>query len=242
MKKCATIEEGVASVLEVYRYKIDKTWKYVPATGDDLCDRVIIDGEEYPFFWWRSDLQIGPMTAMAPERKPCSMKLNRTCPVSEGLDRLLYRELDSAEQMLGSSISKVMCFTNKNALNMLATMENERVAIFELAAALNDETNEQGRHTYWGQEGMASDKVVSQKVPSEALYLFTDDQPQAQTYNDIFIYMYGLSRVDATKAAAIVEILLGRMDVSTWKEKDAHFRRCIAAAKESAQNVRRVAI
>lgn len=242
MKKCATIEEGVASVLEVYRYKTDKSWKYIKAEGDDLCDKIIIDGEEYPFFWWKSDLQIGPMTDMAPSRKPCSMKLNRTCPASEGLDRLLYREIDIAEQMLGSSISKVMCFTNQNALNMLATMENERVAIFELAAALNDETTEQGRHTYWGQEGMASDKVVSQKVPSESIYMFTEDKAEAQTYNDVFIYMYGLSRVDATKASAIIEILLDKRDISTWKEKDAHYRRCIAAAKESAKNVCRVTV
>jgi len=234
MKKCKTIEEGIASVIEMYRFKFDTKWKYLPAEEGDLCDKLILNGEEYPFFWWRGDTQISGMTGLAPNRKPCSFKLNRTCPKSEGLDRLLYRELDIAEQMLGAPIKKVMCFLNEPALNMIATTEKEQVAIFELAAVLNDDTVEQGRHTYWGSDGMASDRVVSQKTASEAVYLFTEDQKDPETYNDIFNYMYGLSKTDATKAATIVSILLGAIDISDWKEKDAHYRRCIAAAKDSA--------
>lgn len=234
MKKCKTIEDGVASVIEMYRFNIDTKWKYLPAAEGDLCDKLILNGEEYPFFWWRGDTQISGMTGLAPERKPCSFKLNRTCTKSEGLDRLLYRELDIAEQILGSPIKKVMCFLNEPALNMLATTEKEQVAIFELAAVLNDDTVEQGRHIYWGTNGMASDRVVSQKTASEAVYLFTEDQKDPETYNDIFNYMYGLGKADATKAATIVSILLGAIDISDWKEKDAHYRRCMAAAKDSA--------
>ncbi len=234
MKKCNTIEEGVASVIEMYRYSINKEWQYLPAGDGDLCDKLILDGEEYPFFWWRCDTQVAALIRMAPERKPSSMKLNRSCPKSEGLDRLLYRELDIAEQVLGSPIAKVMCLRNEPALNMLATTENERVAIFELAAVLNENTAEQGRHTLWGSDGMASDRVVSQKVASEAIYLFTEEEEAPETYNDIFNYMYGLSKTDATKAAAILEILLGNLDISHWKELDAHYRRCMAAAEDSA--------
>ena len=242
MKICKSIEEGVASVMDVYGYKTDKTWKYVPATGDDLCDKLVIDGVEYPFFWWRTDVQIALMTKMAPARKPCSMKLNRSCSKSEGLERLLYRELDIAERMMGSSIAKLMCFRNQNAMNMIATMENERVAIFELAAALNEKTEEQGRHTYWGQDGMASDKVVSQKVTSDSIYLFTEDEETPKTYNDIFIYMYGLSRTDATKASAIIDVLLGKTDINEWKEKDEHIRRCIEAAVRSCETESRITV
>lgn len=242
MKKCTTIEEGVSSVMNVYGYKTEKTWAYIPASDGDLCDKLMIDGEEYPFFWWRTDIQIKPLTNMAPERKLCSMKLNRTCAASETLERLLYREIDIAEQMLGSSISKLMCFRNKSTLNMLATMKNERVAIFELAAVLNDNTPEQGRHIYWGEDGMASDRVVSQKIPSEAIYLFTDDQEKPETFNDIFIYMYGLSKADTVKAAAIVAVLCGKIDISEWKAKDTHYKRCIDAAMASAKTTQRVTV
>ena len=235
MKICKTIEDGVASVVEMYRFNIDTDWRYLPAGEGDLCDKLALNGEEYPFFWWRGDTQISGMTGLAPKRNPCSFKLNRTCSKSEGLDRLLYRELDIAEQMLGSPIKKVMCFRNEPALNMIATTEKEQVAIFELAAVLSDETVEQGRHTYWGTDGMASDRVVSQKIASEAVYLFTEDQKDPETYNDIFNYMYGLSKTDATKAATIVSILLGAIDISDWKAQDAHYRRCMAAADESTK-------
>jgi hypothetical protein len=121
-------------------------------------------------------------------------------------------------------------------------MANERVAIFELAAVLHEDTPEQGRHTYWGQDGMASDRVVSQKVPSEAVYLFTDEEEKAETYNDIFLYMYGLNKTDATKAAAIAEILMGWREADDWTQKDAHYRRCIEAAWRSAESGQRVEV
>ena len=123
-------------------------------------------------------------------------------------------------------------------MNMLCTMENDRVALFELGATLHDDADEQGRHTYWGEEGMASDRVVSQKLPGRAVYLFTQDRPEPETFHDLFIYVYGLNRTDALKATCIAEILLGRRDISDWKEKDQHYRRCIAKAAESAGAVR----
>ena len=87
---------------------------------------------------------------------------------------------------------------------------------------------------------MASDRVVSQKVASEAIYLFTDDAKDPQTYNDIFIYMYGLDRTDTLKATLIAEILMGRRSVENWREQDAHYIRCIQRAEESARQVRRL--
>ena len=76
MKKCKTIEEGIASAIEMYRFKFDTKWNYLPAEEGDLCDKLILNGEEYPFFWWRGDTQISGMTGLAPNRKPCSFKLN----------------------------------------------------------------------------------------------------------------------------------------------------------------------
>lgn len=235
MKICKTIEEGVASVIEMYRFSFDQQWSLRPAKDGELCDTLILDGKEYPFFWWRYDTQVSAITNLAPLRKPCSMKLNRSSAKSEGLDRLLYRELDIAERTLGEEIVSVMCYRNDPALNMLATTKSGRVAIFELASVLNDGTEEQGRHTLWGADGMASDRVVSQKVASQAIYLFTEEQKDPETYNDIFNYMYGLSKTDATKAAAVLEVLLGNVDPAEWKEADLRCRRYMAAADASAR-------
>ena len=237
MEKCLTIEQGVARVLKIFE-KEPAGWELIPAGEGDYTDTLVLEGEKYPLFWWRSDPQVDMMHDLAPERKICSMKLNRTCPKSWGLNKLLYKELDIAEYMIGSPVKTVMNFRQGSSMNMLCTMENDRVAIFELGATLHDGTDEQGRHTYWGEAAMASDRVVSQKLPSRATYLFTQDSPQVQTYHDLFIYMFGLSATDVIKAVCISEILLGRRDISDWKEKDAHYRCCIAMAEESAQQVR----
>lgn len=240
MEKCLTIEAGVKAALKLYDCEPQVSWKYLPAKEGELVDKIVLDGEEYPLFWWRSDTQICGLLRRAPERKLCSMKLNRSGSKKDGLDSLLYKELDIAELMLDSTIDKIMCFRKAHSLNMLGTMKNERVAVFELAAVLHENTEEQGRHIYWGEEGMASDRVVSQKVASEAVYLFCEDQEKADVYNDIFLYMYGLNKTDATKAACITEILMGWMDISSWKEKDAHYRACIEVSKESDRIGRRL--
>ena len=89
---------------------------------------------------------------------------------------------------------------------------------------------------------MASDKVVSQKVSNESLYLFTQDSADPQVYNDLSLNMYGLNKTQVLKASMIIEILLGRRDISDWKQKDAHYRRCIEAAAHSARDICRVAV
>ena len=238
MHKCQSIADGVNAVLKIYH--IDPPdWEL---TEGELCDWLRIGDRTIPFFWWRTDTQVAQMISLAPPRKLCSMKLNRTCTKREGLARLLYRELDVAEAMFGARVAKVMCYRRENSLIMLATMDNERVAIFELAAVLHDDTADQGRHSYWGEDGMASDRVVSQKVASDAVYLFTDEQDKPETYNDIFLYTYGLSRTDATKAAAIAELLMGWRKPEDWNERDAHYRRCIEAAWRSAESGERVEV
>ena len=240
LKRCTRIEDGVRNALEIFDCQPKAQWRYVPAREGEYTDRLVLDGVEYPLFWWRCDPQVGAMYSKAPSRRICSMKLNRVGAKSAGLQKLLYKELDIAEWIMGSRIKTVMNFQKGDSMNMLATLENERVALFELAASLHDDTPEQGRHTYWGEDGMASDRVVSQKVASEAIYLFTEDAKDPQTYNDIFIYMYGLSRTDTLKATVIAEILMGRRSVADWREREAHYIRCIQRAEESATQVRRL--
>lgn len=241
LNKCQTIEDGVRAILKIYEQE-EPDWQYCPATDDDYCDRLIVNGKDLPLFWWRADIQTNQMLGMAPARDLCSMKLNRTCSRQEGLDRLLYRELDIAELTLDAPIRQIMCYRREHSLTMLATLSNQRVALMELAAVLHPDTPEQGRHSYWGKNGMASDRVVSQKTAAQAVYLFTDESETPQTYNDIFLYTYGLNKTDSTKAAAIAEILMGWVDVSDWHARDEHYGRCIAAAHTSAKTETRVEV
>lgn len=233
MNRCMTVEDGVKIALDIYSYKLDKKWKYCPANTQEYTDKLWIDGEEFPLFWWRKDTQIDSLYQLAPERKPCSMKLSRVCSKKIGLEKLLYKELDISEYVLRSEIKSVMSFRNGQSMNMLATMHNACISSFELAATLNENTVEQGRHFLWGEDGMISDKVVSQKITSEAVYLFTEEEEKPEVYNDIFIYMYGLEKADVCRAVMIAQILMGQVSISDWKSRDKHYTKCITAVADS---------
>ena len=96
MEKCLTIEDGVKNILKIFE-KTPPAWELIPAQAGEYTDTLVLEGERYPLFWWRTDPQVDMMQELAPERKICSMKLNRVCPKSWGLETLLYKELDIAE-------------------------------------------------------------------------------------------------------------------------------------------------
>ena len=242
MKLCETIEEGVRSAMLMQGAESDRAWSIRPAGEGDLTDTLILEGKEYPFLWWRSDPQMAKLRSLAPSRKPCSMKLNRSGHKSDGLDRVLYREIDVCRRTLQSDFKTVCCFRNGGAMSMLVTMENDRVALFELCAALNDGTEEQGRHTFWGENGMASDLVVSSKIRSQALYLYTEDKKDPELYNDLCLPMFGLDRTDAIKADCVAEILMGRVDPEEWIAADREIRAIMDAVRRSAESETRVAV
>jgi hypothetical protein len=242
MKHCVTVEDGVRNVLEIYECSPSCNWAYRRAGEEDFTDALSLDGKDYPLFWWRTDTQIAGLYEMAPSRQPCSMKLNRSCSRREGLEKLTYREIDIAQHVLHSELRSVMCFEAGEARNILGTMENETVAVFELAASMHEDAEEQGRHTFWGKNGMASDRVVSQKTASEAIYLFTEADPKPETYNDLFLYMYGLSKPDVIRACAIAEVLMGRTDPAAWLRADAQIRKVLQAVHRSAESGARITV
>lgn len=242
MNRCYSIEDGVKAALKVYECNPTQKWEYISAADDEFFDKLILDGEEYPLLWHKCDPQIREICELAPEREPCSMKLNRSVSKKAGLDRLMCREFDIAEDALGSKIKSIMCFKNDNAANIMATMENDCVAVFELSAVLNENTDEQGRHTLWGRKGMISDLIISQKASPNTAYIFTEDERLPQTHNDLFLHMFGLNRVDTIKAACITEILLGRLDISNWKQIAARCEKYLAETHKSAELCQRVFI
>lgn len=55
MKKCLTVQDGVNAVLDIYEEKTTAVWKYIPAGTGDLTDKLLLNGVEYPLFYWRCD-------------------------------------------------------------------------------------------------------------------------------------------------------------------------------------------
>ena len=235
MKRCLTVVEGVQSALDLYEVSPKYEWEYIEGGANDYTDFIKLDGEIYPLFWWREISQISTLINGGVSCGTCSIKLNQSVKKSYGLNRLMYREFDIAEQISKSKINHITCFKNGNSANLIATMKNEIVATLELAACLNEETDDQGRRGLWGSNGMLSDRVVAHKVSGEEIYMFTEDNKNPETFTDLFIHMYGLSKNDVYKATYIARILMGQIDISNFIEDDKRLKLNVETAFESAK-------
>lgn len=231
MKRVTDIKEGVEIIKSLYEIKNDAKWEILPA-GDDLVEKIKFNGKVYPFFWWRFDPQMNNLYSRGGSIDPVSYKLTCMCERSRGLDWLIYRETDIAEWSLRSTAERVMCFRKGKSANVIITMKNKDVAVLELGATLPEGTVDQGRHTIWGQNGMGSDRVVSQKPASAAIYMYTDN-PKPDTFNDEVLHLYGMEKEDVTKVAAVVEILRGNVDLDSWTKADVRLKKHLEICKKS---------
>ncbi len=232
MKRVTSVEDGVKITLAMNEIADKGNWEIVKS--DDLAERIILDKKSYPFFWWREDTQLRVLKEMEPKIDSVSAKFDVVNEASQGLDKLMYRVFDEADWLIGCPIEKMMCFANGKSMNVLATYQNKKVVLFELGSTLCDGTVNQGRRTVWGKKGMASDRVVSQKLASSAVYVFSDSS-KATEYNDEVLHLYGLEKDDVMRVSAAYKILAGKTNVDEWLAADKRIRKYIELAKKSAE-------
>ena len=234
MEDNKSVKDGVLSLLKTNDIKIESEWRYLAKGVKDLTDRISINGETYPLFFWRSDPQIQAVARNAKNNigGSVSAKISGMVERSYGIDAFLYKELDSAEWILDSEIKKITAYVNKNAINATLLMKNGKVAVLELGATLPDGAEEQTRHTAWGKQGMESTRVVSTKVRPQSVYLFTD-RVEPYTYNDATKELYGLTLAQATAAVAVYKALIDKSDLSFYTERDKKLRFYIEKVYES---------
>ena len=235
MKICKTVTEGVQSALDLYEIKVPYKWEIIEGSATDYTDFIKLDCKIYPLFWWREISQVSALIGGGPSRNTCSIKLNQSVKKSYSLEKLMYREFDIAEQIARSEINNVTCFRNGNSANLIATMKNDIVATFELASCLNEGTDDQGRRSLWGTDGMVSDRVVAHKLSGEEIYLFTEDSDIPETFTDLFIHMYGLNKNEIYKATYVTRILMGQIDVSNFIEDDKRLKLNVKTALKSSE-------
>ena len=134
MKKIKTIEEGVTAILNDLEKTVEKSWKYLPATGSDLVDTVIFDGEEIPLFWWRYDNQIFPLEKYEreiEEAKEFLLKLGFGTNITIQKDKAGIK--DNAVSIVEDGIELYMPFEG------LVDMEQERKRLQEEKKRLESE-------------------------------------------------------------------------------------------------------
>ncbi len=243
MEKVTSIEQGVAQYFKLGGLGEAKEYKLIKRKNGEFTDFIEFDGKKYPVFSWRSEPQTASVAGSAKNRMgdSCSFKISGAVPKDFGLDRFIYRELDVAEWTLDSKIKHLTAFVNNNAANIIVRMENDKVAVLELAASLPAGAAEQVRHTAWGTVGMASDRVVSNKIRPQGVYYYNDVDPIPATFNDDLYYMYGLNQDDTAEAVCVVQMLLGAFSGEEFLKKDEDLKKYVKAVYLSAETGERVA-
>lgn len=242
MEKVTSIEQGIAQYFKLDERGEPKKYKLIKKKDGEFTDFIELDGKVYPVFSWRSEPQTASVANSAKNRMgdSCSLKISGAVPKDFGLDRFLYRELDVAEWVLDSKIKHLTAFVNKNAANVIVRTENDKVAVLELAASLPVGAAEQVRHTAWGTVGMASDRVVSNKIRPQGVYYYNDVDPVPTTFNDDLYYMYGLNQDDTAEAVCILQMLIGAFSGEEFLKKDEQLKKYIKAVYLSAETGERV--
>ena len=232
MAKINTIDEGIKAIYLKNEYGEVPAYEIKPLKEGEYTESLVIDGEEYPIFFWRGE----PQTVAVANNNcgACSMKISGAIANDFGLKRFLYKEIETATWALKSDVKRITAFVNGNTANVIIRMQNETVAILELGATLPVGTQEQTRHTVWGRKGMVSSRIISQKVRGQSVYLFNDG-PIPTTFNDEMSVLYGLSPEDCTKTVTIASMLLEKFDYKGWKQKHELLVKYVDAVYESSK-------
>lgn len=243
MTKITTIHEGLKSIYAKNEFGEVPNYEIVARKEGEFTDHLLINGELFPIFYWRCEPQTASVANKAKREmgKCCSLKISGAISSDYGIDRFLYKELETAEWILDSEIKHLTAFVNGNTCNAILRMKNDKVAVLELGATLPVDAEGQTRHTAWGTKGMASTRIISQKVRGKSIYLFNDG-PTPTTFNDEMTALYGLSPEDCTKTVTIASMLLNRCDYKAWKVKHDKLVSYVKAVYKSAKTGERVVI
>lgn len=235
MRKVLSVEDGVKRLLEHFQDKVDECWEFIPKTENDYTPKLKIGTEVYPIFYWREDPQVQAVmrNGVFNIGGSCSAKISGQIEKTYGIGSFLYKEIDCAEWILDSKINKLTAFHNKNAVNVILKMDNQKVAVLELGATLPVDAEEQTRHTVWGKEGMESTRVVSASVRPQSVYVFMDKKEPC-SYNDAIKELYGLSLRDANVVVAVYKMLTGKIDLKWLKKRENQLIAYINAIYESS--------
>ncbi len=193
-----------------------KQVRYYQKEDTYLPEWASVAGEDVPLFYWRETPAIVKVAGYNRRiGEVVSCKIAAYCPRNVSLSELMFREYDISEWFLDGCIKHTMGFINGPTANILARMDNGRLATLELAATMPEDATPQGKRALYGREGFAADTVVANHIKPEAIYLFTDSK-NPTTYTDCAIDLYGYTEEEIIRAGLLFEMLTGKIEYSGW--------------------------
>ncbi len=238
MEKVTSIQAGVEKLLKIRGREVP-AFRLEARREEDFVDTLVWNGHEIPLFSSRYEPRIRAVAGYGSKPEDNSA-LNVYSFVGSdiSLDRLIYRELDIAEFILHSKIKKITAFTNRNAVNLIAIMENGTSANIDLGNTMQPGAHYQCQHRLITNHGMANDLGVTDMTIQHQLYVFGAEG--TSIFDDDEYYLYGLNEEEVAKVLTIHAVITGHVDWSQWAQNDIRYRRMIAAVYESSEQGRPV--
>lgn len=157
---------------------------------------VVVGDRELPLLAHRSQRRFVELRKIVQGGTLEGISVMRSAVIAEknsDLYKLLYREFDLCEFILGKPIQSVTVMKNETVLNALAVTENGIVCTIELAATLKTGEAPKEKHEIISRRGTACDIVVDAQLKQASIYVFGEEN---QNYTDTDFELYGLSEED----------------------------------------------
>lgn len=231
MEKITSIHDGVKKLLEIRGREVPE-FVLEPCESAGFADTLVWNGQRIPLLHSRYMPRIRAIAGYGgrPENNSALNVYSFTgCDVS--LEQLIYRELDIAEFILHSKVKKITAFVNRNAASIIAVMENDTCANLDLGNTMADGAHYQCQHRLVTNHGMANDLSATDMTIQHQMYVF--GQEGTTVYDDDEFYLYGLDEDEVAKVLTIHAVLTGKVEWHDWADRDARYRRLIAAVYES---------
>ncbi len=212
-RKMSNLQEKLNFLLD--KYSVSKT---VTLKDNNVA---VIDGNDVPLLAHRSErrfielkniVQCGTLFGVS------VMRVARIVEKDADINKVLYREFDLCQFILGQKIKSVMAMRNDNVINVIATCENDVVCTIEVSATLKSGTKAIDKHEIISQRGIACDVVVDAQLKQDSIYVYGENEKK---YTDVDFELFGLS---------IEEIAIVRAAFTAAQNDEAECR--IAADKE----------
>lgn len=234
MEKINTVEEGLNKLLGMLEIPVPE-YEFIPRSGNELCDYLVLDGVRIPLLWWHYHEKfcgIKDFTEANPG-KNCCINVYSFTSKDESISQLLYREIDIAEWLLGSRAKKITAFSAGGALNAIVVMNNATVANLELAVTMPEGALPQCQHRLLTTNGMANDRVVDTVTVQSAINVFARS-PKPDVYTDLESWLYGLTPDETNKVECALALVRKRENKDDFISADKHLRKAVKAALKSA--------
>lgn len=230
MNKC---QEGLTFLLE--KYNVSSTGK-LSSNGDVIK----IKNETIPLLPWRNERRFIEFKNLVNDGSLQGISVMRVCRIdnsNEDINRLIYRELDLCEWILGSRVESIFAISNGDrAYNMIAKLKSGIVCTIEVATTLSEDAKVIDKHEIIAQHGVACDRVVDTQVAQQSIYVFKDTNEIA-TYQDVDFELYDYSIQEVAIIRQAFDVLRKEELRKNLVESAKHLNDLVTLAQKSSKNL-----